>query len=80
MVGYGAQVKPHQQITWVGRMIIIFAGTIVVAKGMKMQLPSSDRKKIVTQGIGSYIFLYLFIWIVTYTLVHSGDVSSGINI
>ncbi len=61
-------------------MIIIFAGTIVVAKGMKMQLPSSDRKKIVTQGIGSYIFLYLFIWIVTYTLVHSGDVSSGINI
>ncbi len=61
-------------------MIIIFAGTIVVAKGMKMQLPSSDRKKIVTQAIGSYIFLYLFIWIVTYTLVHSGDVSSGINI
>ncbi len=64
----------------IGFMIIIFAGTIVVAKGMKMQLPSSDRKKIVTQGIGSYIFLYLFIWIVTYTLVHSGDVSSGINI
>ncbi len=61
-------------------MIIIFAGTIVVAKGMKMQLPSSDRKKIVTQGIGSYIFLYLFTWIVTYTLVHSGDASSGINI
>ena len=61
-------------------MIIIFAGTIVVAKNMKMQLPSSDRKKIVTQGIGSYIFLYLFTWIVTYTLVHSGDVSSGINI
>jgi hypothetical protein len=64
----------------IGFMIVIFAGTIVVAKGMKMQLPSSDRKKIVTQGIGSYIFLYLFIWIVTYTLVHSGDVSSGINI
>ncbi|NND85969.1 MAG: hypothetical protein HKM23_01305 [Nitrosopumilus sp.] len=61
-------------------MIIIFAGTIVVAKGMKMQLPSSDRKKIVTQGIGSYVFLYLFTWIVTYTIVHSGSVSSGINL
>ena len=61
-------------------MIIVFIGTIIVAKGMKMQLPSSDRKKIVTQGIGSYIFLYLFIWIVTYTLVHSGSVSTGINI
>ena len=64
----------------IGFMIIIFAGTIVIAKGMKMQLPSSDRKKIVTQGIGSYIFLYLFIWIVSYTLVHAETVSSGINI
>ena len=64
----------------IGFMIIIFAGTIIIAKGMKMQLPPSDRKKIVTQGIGSYIFLYLFIWIVTYTLVHSGSVSSGINL
>ena len=64
----------------IGFMIIIFAGTIVVAKGMKMQLPSSDRKKIVTQGIGSYIFLYLFIWIVTYTLVNAGNVSNAVNI
>ena len=64
----------------IGFMIIVFAGTIVVAKGMKMQLPSSDRKKIVTQGIGSYIFLYLFVWIVTYTLVNTGSVSSGIDI
>ncbi len=64
----------------IGFMIIIFAGTIIIAKGMKLQLPSSDRKKIVTQGIGSYIFLYLFTWIVTYTLVHSGSASSGINL
>lgn len=64
----------------IGFMIIIFAGTIIIAKGMKMQLPSSDRKKIVTQGIGSYIFLYLFTWIVTYTIVHSGTASTGVNI
>ncbi|HUU48260.1 MAG TPA: hypothetical protein VMW55_05710 [Nitrosopumilaceae archaeon] len=61
-------------------MIILFAGTIIVAKQMNMQLPSSDRKKIITQGIGSYVFLYLFSWIVTYTLVHSGSISSGINL
>jgi len=61
-------------------MIIIFFATIIIAKGMKMQLPSSDRKKIVTQGIGSYVFLYLFTWIVTYTLVHSGSATSGINL
>jgi len=64
----------------IGFMIILFFVTIMVAKGMKMQLPRSDRKKLVTQGIGSYIFLYLFTWIVTYTLVHSGSVSTGINL
>jgi len=47
---------------------------------MKMQLPSSDRKKIVTQAIGSYVFLYLFSWIVTYTLVNVENISGGINI
>jgi|TARA_B110000467_G_scaffold58928_1_gene53813 hypothetical protein len=61
-------------------MIIIFFASIIVAKGMNMQLPSSDRKKIVTQGIGSYVFLYLFSWIVSYTLVHLPDGSAGINL
>lgn len=62
----------------IGFMIIVFIGTVVVAKGMKMQLPSSDRKKVVTQGLGSYVFMYLFIWILTYTLVHAGTATTGI--
>ena len=64
--------------TSIGFMIILFIGSIFVAKGMKMQLPSSDRKKIVTQALGSYIFLYLFTWILTNTLVNAGNVTSGI--
>ena len=64
----------------IGFMIGIFFATVIIAKGMKMQLPSSDRKKVVTQAIGSYVFLYLFSWIVSYTLTHLGTVSSGINI
>ena len=59
-------------------MIIIFIVTIFIAKSMNMQLPSSDKKKIVTQGIGSYVFLYLFVWILTYTIVHAGSVTTGI--
>lgn len=61
-------------------MIIVFMGTIVVAKSMRMQLPSSDRKKIVTQAIGSYVFLYLFTWIVSYTLVNLESVQDAINL
>jgi len=62
----------------IGFMVILFFGTIMIAKGMKMQLPRSDRKKLVTQGIGSYIFMYLFTWILTYTLVNAGSISNEI--
>jgi hypothetical protein len=56
--------------TSIGFMIVIFIISIGIAKSMNMKLPKSDRKKIVTQAIGSYIFLYLFMWIVSYTLVN----------
>jgi len=62
----------------IGFMVILFFVTIMVAKSMKMQLPRSDRKKLVTQGIGSYIFMYLFTWILTYTLVNAGSISNEI--
>ena len=64
----------------IGFMIVIFFASVIVAKGMKMQLPSSDRKKVVTQAIGSYVFLYLFSWIVSWTLTHLGSTSNAINI
>jgi hypothetical protein len=64
----------------IGYMIGIFFATVIVAKSMKMQLPSSDRKKVVTQAIGSYVFLYLFSWIVSYTLTHLGNAGNGINL
>ena len=55
----------------IGFMIIIFIASIVMAKSMNLKLPKSDRKKIVTQALGSYIFLYLFSWILSYTLVNA---------
>ncbi len=54
----------------IGFMIIIFIVTIGIAKNMHLKLTKSDRKKIVTQALGSYVFLYLFMWIVSYTLVN----------
>jgi hypothetical protein len=64
--------------TSIAFMIIMFIVTIVIAKSMKMQLPSSDRKKIVTQGIGSYIFIYLFMWVLTNTIVHGTKAATDI--
>jgi cell division protein FtsW (lipid II flippase) len=64
--------------TSIGFMIAVFFVTILIAKGMKIQLPSSDRKKIVTQGIGSYIFIYLFIWVLTNTIIYGSTTVTGI--
>ena len=57
----------------IGFMIIIFIASIVMAKSMNLKLPKSDRKKIVTQALGSYVFLYLFTWILSYTLVNANN-------
>ena len=62
----------------IGFMITIFIVTIMFAKGMKMRLPRSDRKKIITEALGSYVFLYLFTWILTYTIVNVSGSESGL--
>ena len=49
-------------------MIIIFMVSIGIAKNMNLRLPRSDRKKLVTTCIGSFVFLYLFTWITSYTI------------
>jgi len=54
----------------IGFMITIFIITVFIAKEMNLGLPRSDRKKIVTEALGSYVFLYLFMWILTYTIVN----------
>jgi hypothetical protein len=65
--------------TSIAFMITIFIVSIFVAKGMNLKLPKSDRKKLVTTGIGSYIFIYLFMWLLSYTLVNLPN-DSGISI
>jgi len=57
----------------IGFMIIIFIASIIMAKSMNLKLPKSDRKKIVTQALGSYVFLYLFTWIVSFTLINANN-------
>ena len=66
--------------TSIAFMIILFIVSIGIAKSMKMRLPRSDRKKLVTTGIGSFVFLYLFSWILSYTLVNVTGNESGVAI
>ena len=62
--------------TSIGFMIMLFIATVIIAKTWKIRI--QNRKKYVTTGIGSFIFLYLFSWIVSYTIIHVGTSSSVI--
>jgi len=57
----------------IGFMIVTFIASVMIGRGMRIGLPPSDRKKLVTTGIGSYVFIYLFMWILSYTLTHHPD-------
>ena len=62
--------------TSIGFMIMLFIATAIIAKSWKIRMP--NRKKYVTTGIGSFVFLYLFVWIVSYTIVYTSTSSSSI--
>ena len=71
------EAAEERRWTSIGFMIIVFIATIIIGKSMRIPFSLSDRKKIVTQGIGSYVFIYLFVWILSYTLVNIGNVGSS---
>ena len=57
--------------TSIGFMIMLFIATAIIAKSWRIRI--ANKKKYVTTGIGSFVFLYLFFWIMSYTLIHAGD-------
>ena len=65
-------IEGSEERRWIsiGFMIVLFIITCFIAKGMNINFPKSDRKKLVTTGMGSFVFLYLFAWIMTYTLLN----------
>ena len=62
--------------TSIGFMIMLYIATAIIAKSWRIRIP--NRKKYITTGIGSFVFLYLFTWIVTYTFVYTSTSSSSI--
>ena len=65
-------IEGSEERRWIsiGFMIVLFIFTCFIAKGMKINFPKADRKKLVTTGMGSFVFLYLFAWIMSYTLLN----------
>jgi len=57
-------------IIGLGIMISLFIVSYGVAKALRVPIPSTDRKKLVMTGIGSYFLMFVFSWILTYTIIH----------
>ena len=57
-------------------MIMLFIATAIIAKSWRIKI--ANKKKYVTTGIGSFVFMYLFMWIFSYTVVNAGTPKSMI--
>ena len=52
-----------------GIMITLFIISYGIAKAMRIPIPTSDKKKLIMTGIGSYFFMFLFSWIFVNTFI-----------
>ena len=64
------QVESTRVVLGFGIMVILFAGSYVIAKSMRIPIPISDKKKLITTGYGSYFLMFIFCWILVNTLIH----------
>jgi len=64
------QVESTRVVLGFGIMIILFASSYVIAKSMRIPIPISDKKKLITTGYGSYFLMFIFCWILVNTLIH----------
>lgn len=55
-----------------GIMIVMFIVSYVIAKGFRVPLLPSDKRKLATTGYGSYFLMFIFSWILINTIINSG--------
>ena len=53
-----------------GIMIALFIVSYMLAKGMKIPITITEKKKLITTGYGSYFLMFIFSWILVNTLIH----------
>ncbi|HJU14322.1 MAG TPA: hypothetical protein VJ792_07700 [Candidatus Nitrosotalea sp.] len=54
-----------------GIMIVLFIVSYGIAKGFKVPLLPSDKRKLATTGYGSYFLMFIFSWILINTIINA---------
>ena len=62
-----------------GIMIVIFIVSYAIAKGFRVPLLPSDKRKLVTTGYGSFFLMFIFSWILINTIIHADASSFSIH-
>ncbi|GIU70867.1 MAG: hypothetical protein KatS3mg003_0346 [Candidatus Nitrosocaldaceae archaeon] len=64
----------------IGIGFLFYLISYIVARGIYGKIiPSTDKNKLITTGIGAYVFMFLFIWILYNTIfVQTGGEDVGI--
>ena len=63
-------IESNRVVLGFGIMIVLFIVSYVIAKGMRIPIAITEKKKLITTGYGSYFLMFIFSWILVNTLIH----------
>ncbi len=62
----------------IGIGFLLYFITYIIARGaFGKRIPLSEHKKLVTTGMGAYVFMFLTVWILYNTYVYQQNLSSS---
>ena len=70
IIGSPITIESTRVVLGFGIMIVLFIVSYVIAKGLKIPIAITEKKKLITTGYGSYFLMFIFSWILVNTLIH----------
>ena len=70
VIGQPITIETNRVVLGFGIMIVLFIISYVIAKGLRIPIAITEKKKLITTGYGSYFLMFIFSWILVNTLLH----------
>ena len=70
IIGQPITIETNRVVLGFGIMIVLFIVSYAIAKGLRIPIAITEKKKLITTGYGSYFLMFIFSWILVNTLIH----------
>ena len=70
IIGQPITIETNRVVLGFGIMIVLFIISYAIAKGLRIPIAITEKKKLITTGYGSYFLMFIFSWILINTLIH----------